>query len=311
MEALVKLKRELGDSNLIILAYHPLNKDPFGNSKTEERVNYYGIRGFPTVIFDGYRRIEGVKGDPYIDYKKEVGDRLSKKSPIRLKSLFTLNRDTLKVTSSLIVKDSLPSGQFLLFTVVFEDSIPYKAPNGETLEQFVVRDILPEELSLKRGDTLALSYEVPLSSEWDKRHLGMVTFLQAEEIREVIQSAEGILTQSSYNFKLTVPETLKTVKVDSEAVFNFTIENTGSLGDSLIVDIQPDTFPEDWFFSLCSGSVCYPLPYTVWIEPGSSISDLHVSITPKSKGKGSVILLIKSISDPSLSHSQRLVTISQ
>jgi len=307
MEALVKLRRELGDSNLVILAYHPLNNDPFGNSQTEERKNFYGIRGFPTVIFDGYRRVEGVKGDPYMDYKKEVEDRLSEKSPVKLKSLFTLNGDTIRVTTTLIVKDSLPSGQFLLFTVVFEDSIPYK----ETLEQFVVRDILPEELSLKEGDTLILSYEVPLSSEWDRRHLGIVTFLQAEEVREVIQSTEGILSHPSYNFKLIVPETLKTVKVDSEALFNFTLENTGSLGDSLVVDIQPDTFPEDWFFSLCSGSVCYPLPHTLWLEQGASLSSLHVSITPESKGRGSVILLVRSISDSSLSHSQRLVTISQ
>lgn len=117
--------------------------------------------------------------------------------------------------------------------------------------------------------------------------------------------------EADYGFTLSVPETLKTIEIDSGAIFNFLIENRDSMGDSLIIDIQPDTIPEDWFFSLCSGSLCYTLPYTVWIESSSSMSSLHVSVTPQSKGKGSVILLLKSISDKTLSHSQRLVTITE
>ena len=53
------------------------NGDPYANTYSNARNNYYGITGFPTVKFDGILQVVGASGNMYPSYKAKVDQRMA------------------------------------------------------------------------------------------------------------------------------------------------------------------------------------------------------------------------------------------
>ena len=313
--AIDSLCAEYGLDSLAILEYHLSQDDSLGIPQSDARKDFYGISGIPASVFAGTEKEIGTTADIYERYQQRLLQHWTRRSPVKLGLFGNISADTITGQVSLIAVDSIPYDTLTLQFAVYEDSIYYKAANGETLHFFVVRSLLSPELisarqSLPRLDTLIRTCTVPIPTAWQKSQLGIVAFLQDPKSGAVVQAGQVRLGASNYSFSLTFTDTLKIGKQDSAAYFPFVIKNTGRLDDTLVLDI-PDSLkniPVTWSVSICDTVNCYPLPLTIYLDSQQSITSFWVDFLPSaSTGTGSVSLVVTSKGDPTRLRSQKLV----
>jgi thiol-disulfide isomerase/thioredoxin len=313
--ALDSLRTEYGLDSLAILEYHLSQNDPLGIPQADARKDFYGISGIPASVFAGTEKEVGTTADIYERYQQRLLQHWTRRSPVKLGLTGAISADTITSQVALIAVDSIPYDTLTLQFAVYEDSIYYKANNGETLHCFVVRSLLAPEVisarqSLTPNDTLNRTCTVPILAAWQKNQLGIVAFLQDPKSGAVVQAGQIRLGASNYSFSLTFTDTLKTGKQDSAAYFPFVIENTGRMGDTLVLDI-PDSLkniPPTWSASLCDTVNCYPLPLKIYLGFQQSIGSFWVDFLPSaSTATGSVSLVVTSTGDPTKTRSQKLI----
>lgn len=280
---------------LWVLSYFPAS-DTFGTYRTQNRMTYYSIGMYPTMILDGLTKTEGAPDETIYDtYKNKIEARLQESSPLRINvaGLVGSSKTTAIVT---VIADEDVSGT--LYCALFEDSIIY-SQKKDTLYPFIVRDMESTSLNMSASDSSTMNFNLDLTNVWNQRRLGLVAFVQKSN-KEVLQAGGMSYLPFEYDFTIT-GETIDTVPLDSQAVFPITVKNTGTLSDSIILNI-PDSLtsiPGDWMPSLCGPGACYPLPYYVYLGPGSETQSLEIHVeTSLNPGPGSINLTVQSRGNP-------------
>jgi len=182
--ALDSLKKEFGDS-LIIIAYHRnLLGDTLSPSIVEKRREfYYESGGEPAVFFNGFGPIRTENPeDNYPTYKNEILKAGSKK----LKILPTIEKvnDSLKI--SLFAIDTFLNRDNRLLALILEDDVYFKQAGAkDSIYHCVFRGFLACEQGIKLNlnylDSLKISLKIPHLNE--KQYL--VFFVQDFNTKEI------------------------------------------------------------------------------------------------------------------------------
>lgn len=148
--ALKRLEERVGTNNLAVLAYH--DDSQFGNEAAEAWLAQASISAFPTVIFNGlYRRVGGSTNpnETSIDAGYNSVYNLAKQRPlpvdVALSGRLLMESPAvsrIEFTVTVTALTDVPSPAQLQF-VLYEDNINYRASNGESHFDWVVRKKLP------------------------------------------------------------------------------------------------------------------------------------------------------------------------
>jgi len=183
--------------NLEVIKYHtssPYPYDPFysaAKSHCDDRWNYYRSGESvvtPIVIIDGIYENEGsLTQDAWVS---QIEERRGETPNIGIDMSVSYIETTREGTLYVNISGSLPTGVNLRIAMI-ESDIHYNAPNGDTVFNYVLRDMLPTSegisLSTEEKDTLIFSVD----SGWNADNIELVSFIQRESDGEVLQ-AKGI-----------------------------------------------------------------------------------------------------------------------
>lgn len=202
--ALKRLEERVGKNNLAVLAYH--DDAQFGNEAAASWLTQASISSFPTVIFNGlYRRVGGSANpnEMSIDAGYNSVYNLAKQRPlpvdIALSGMLLMESPAVSridFTVTVTALTDVPSPAKVQF-MLYEDNINYRASNGESHFDWVVRKKLP---AAPLAVTMAGQTETfERSFVYDSRQyryrssptqLGIVAYVHLDAVRpEVLQAA--------------------------------------------------------------------------------------------------------------------------
>jgi hypothetical protein len=187
-------------SRTVAIKYHvfwPGPPDPFyeeNKSESEARAQFYignpNPPALPHFFMDG---ISVGAGANAVDTNK-ITTRESVSSPLTFNLEGTYDTTAMAGTLSLNISSQIEENPLTLHIVLIESEIHYdSATNGETLFQYVMRDMIPDAggsiLSLSQGDTTISGIGFTLNSTWVDSNCEIVAFIQRNSSPfEVIQA---------------------------------------------------------------------------------------------------------------------------
>ncbi|MEA3311539.1 MAG: T9SS type A sorting domain-containing protein [candidate division WOR-3 bacterium] len=185
---------------VLVVEYHGGNpSDPFITSETQQRINYYGITGYPTAVFDGLEIVVGGSygGNMFFTYNAKYNIRANIEPPLEISLTQTTNAlastsGSLRATITNVSNETV-SGH-ARFTIT-ESHISYTWQGMDNLD-FVARDLLPdptgEFISLEPGEDVVLTRSFTIDETWpyftEDDNIEFGCFVQ-DVSKEILQAA--------------------------------------------------------------------------------------------------------------------------
>lgn len=177
-----------GDS-VAIAEYH--YSDSFANPVSLERIDYYNIGAYPTVVFDGTTQLVGGSPGMYYAYRLQMESDFATKVPVDI--ILEGNYDegwrqgfarvTIDAVNGIVAED------LRLFTLLTESHIAYEWFDLDSL-QFIAREFFPDvtgiPLALEKGDSHVEVVNFQVSDEYVDSNCNIIVFLQDYESKEVL-----------------------------------------------------------------------------------------------------------------------------
>ena len=289
--------------NVVSVRYHAWwpGYDPMYAVNTTEnrnRIQYYGINGVPNYLLDGVNY--GVPSAPGT-MVAITGDRLQSPHLADITVQAVIDSDSVRVDVTLAGRGAVKQTSLALYTAVIERMVVYATPpgtNGETVFPDVMRKMLPAATgiavaSLTTGDTLRYSLSTPVSESWRWEDLAVVSWLQSNTSKEVIQANINLPTHAiEYDGPLGDLLELNEVYTKTHV-----IHNRNSVPIDLRVVAEAVQVPSGWSYQLLHlGSPVDSIIST--IEPGDSlVADLSIT-TGSDPGSIKVKMLAVNRDDP-------------
>ena len=179
--------------DVAVIEYH--NGDDYTNDYSDSRIDYYGITGFPTAIFDGVESYVGgsQSNSMYSAYLPIYELRKSIPSSF----VITLNIDDTgqgffaAITVEKVAETS--SENIVLHFVATESEIPENW-QGQTELNFVERLMSPDEngapLDFTDSNTQNVLLSFVLEDTWVWQHIEFVAFIQDLDTKEILQGTK-------------------------------------------------------------------------------------------------------------------------
>ena len=199
------MQQEYGRDHILVVAYHDNLDSYFRISQNRQRDAYYNRPYRPVAVFDGLELLQGGNGNPndvntYNRYLAAYLRRANVPNRVSITSTFTLDASTTPRRATLIAEvEALTdlsqfNGPLRVRFVLYEDNINFRAPNGETHFDWVVRVILPDaDLTIRQPEeSTMLTRSVELNPQWVAQNLGMAVFVQHDPPgnKEVLGAAD-------------------------------------------------------------------------------------------------------------------------
>ncbi len=288
---------------VISVRYHAWwpGSDPMYSHNSAEnraRIQYYGINGVPGYTMDGV--FKGVPGDPNT-MRAEMEADLAEGSPVWIDIDRTASEDSVIFSVKIIVGNNVESTNLKLRNAIIERRKVYSSPpgsNGERIFNDVFRKMLPntdgENLgSLTAGDTLNFSYAYPIDSEWNPTDLAVVSWVQDDNTKKVIQSNIDIPTF----FTRTNAKLSEIVSANSFVQKEFHLINQNP--DTMNIGFFNNSFelPSDWsatfeiLYPENSDDVATVLPYD------SLVFRINLNVGEET-GSGKILVYPQNMDDP-------------
>ncbi len=180
---------------VVPLAYHPSTSDPYYNTVSVTRMNYYGVSGYPTVRLDGdYSVVGGVHtGTMYPTYRQFFDTRKLVASPLEIELSNTYDTLTRQGHLDILLRNTTGtavSGQ--LHVAIIQNHIYHPWQGMESL-QYVVRDMLPNgtgvAVTVPANDSLTATRDYTLNAAWVASNCEIVVFVQNNATKQMFQGA--------------------------------------------------------------------------------------------------------------------------
>ncbi len=110
------LQEQFGDQHITNIRYHC--QDEISMSTIEERTDYYGISGFPTIITNGTNKQTGVSEEMFATFSKMIEDELSTQSELAIHSNISVRENRIYFDVFLQTQDRQIEGEFMGFTMI-------------------------------------------------------------------------------------------------------------------------------------------------------------------------------------------------
>jgi PGF-CTERM protein len=171
------------------------------------RMNMYGLTSYPSVVVDGVEHKVGGGGtgaQQYAQLQTLFNGRTGVGS--ELKITIEGDLDQAQATGDLWVNisavDTVTEDNLVLHVVVFENDVDYNAPNGETVHEFVVREMLDgangKSISISNGQTLNYPYSFDFPTHQDPAEVGVIAFVQTTDRTADGQRFDCPVLQAAY-----------------------------------------------------------------------------------------------------------------
>ena len=219
-------------SRFTVIEWHPTQNDQYGTAETDAVINWYGITGYPTAIFDGVSSMVGGSTDPndpaiLAAYKTRINARPAN-SPIKLElSAYIINGAVTYAGVNVTAVDSVATYSNLKVKAVVVEDLQIVHNNGNL--RWTPRDVLfSEDLTISQGETKQFSGTGSLGGGWATAKLGMVAYVQAQNTKEVVQSIQVISMPAMTNSPpkvastpqpVSFPEDTKYTSLDLKTLF--------------------------------------------------------------------------------------------
>ncbi len=175
-----------------VIAYH--SGDDFENPDGAVRLGYYGVIGYPTVVFDGLEQYMGggsAGQTMYETYLPYVEEAYSKLTPVEINyQNVNYNEVERKITGEIKVGINGPvnSDQVRLRMALTESQIPYSWGGLDELN-FVERGMFPDNYGIALEcflpDTVINDFEFTLENDWNVENCEIVIFVQNDIGKEI------------------------------------------------------------------------------------------------------------------------------
>ncbi len=192
-QAIQQMEVQYEDS-LTVIKYHPSTSDPFYDSTSVTRLNFYNVPGYPTSIIAGNKAVVGGWNGVYTPLNNYVVQSFNEVSPCSVKVEITnFNPVTLTATARIKVfmttDISIPIPSPLRLRVaVLEDSIFYNWQNMNIL-RYVVRNMLPNAqgtlINLGRGDSATFEFNFNIPDPVRASYYYVAAFVQHDSIYQI------------------------------------------------------------------------------------------------------------------------------
>ena len=188
-----------------LIRYHvwwPSPGDPFyqfNQGESATRNNYFGNNYTPHLFIDGI--VDG--GSSYGQWENLYLQRWDVQSPMEI--VVTGNYDDQKRETDLNIAvtatDDISSSNLRLFCVLIENYINFHAPNGISVHNQTMRDMVPnatgEVFTISNGETVEFTRQVALDQEFDENNCQIVVFVEDYSTKEIFQTTRVEATISS------------------------------------------------------------------------------------------------------------------
>lgn len=228
-----------------------------GTAEVNNRINWYGVTGFPTVYFDGGNAVVG--GTTYIAsgaaYDPIVLGEIAKPSPIaiRINSVDLVQPDG-SINFDVTVAETMPDiGNMIIRGYVIENNLSY---GGKSYTD-VIRDILPDQaLTVSmNGQVQHVSINFAVDPTWKLNDLWAVVFVQDDDDKSIVQT-ESTRAKPSYSprFWAKGPRSAVCPGVGPYTFQDFAIFNMGTFTDQITVQTESVSQTPGWLVMLTDGT---------------------------------------------------------
>ncbi|MGB9763505.1 MAG: VPS10 domain-containing protein, partial [Minisyncoccia bacterium] len=175
----------------VILVRNQVWDDGLDTEETNNRCNFYGVQGVPTLYVNGKFDYHPAN---YSEYRKKIDDILETTSPIsiNIEPLITEWQNLGVINLKLEVLDNISLKEPHLIVAFYEKLVNYEGPNKEKTHKFVIRDYINDEvgslLNLKKGDILTFQFPLNLKQNINPNDFGVAVWIQDFKNFEVIQA---------------------------------------------------------------------------------------------------------------------------
>jgi len=239
-------------------AWWPGSGDPMyvaNKPENENRIGYYGINGVPNYVLNGVSTGSYVTSDLIADTEP----LLHQESPVKLNIKTEIVGDSLDVSVTLVVYGAVTQENLKLMTAVTEQMLTYASPpgsNGEVEFPHVFRKFIGgvdgiDISGLNIGDSLTYSLREEINAEWNRDVLAIVTFLQSQTSKEVVQAA---MDKRLHSIAGELPG-VDLVSKNENYKHPFSITNTQSDTLELVITIDVIENSQNWVANLLKDNV--------------------------------------------------------
>jgi hypothetical protein len=266
---LQQLQADYGEDRLVAVYYHL--SDVYEIPESRARATAYAVSGIPEVDFDAVTEVVGAGTDVIDTFRPIVVTRMGTPTPITMTTtgVVSPNPSTSWVTTTFRVAEAVPPeyGTLRAQFVVYErlsDSYPW-----------TVRDMLPvENISTLSaiGDSAVVTRNFVVDPTWNANELHVVVFLEDPSPWLVINAQ--LMPDPFANQFAHTDFRAREIPAMGEAVYHTVLENTGTMTDTITIDIAHEILPDglgqyDWIGFFCdSTGACYFGAWDYVLAPG-------------------------------------------
>ncbi|MBD3237463.1 MAG: hypothetical protein GF330_12225 [Candidatus Eisenbacteria bacterium] len=309
-EAMDRLFDEEGPERLAVIHWHPSygQGDPYAIEAADARAALYASfvgdpPGFPVCVYDGVSYFRGGWVGLYDDYRSRYEEEAALGSDLQLTLAPEIEGNSAAVGIQIQSLPALTPGAYDLVVAAVE----HHAVEGDRTTSYVARAATTQAVNLQADALLTQDVDLALEPDWKREDLWIVAFVQQPagtgSVLEVLQAAMVPLIPAEeefYAFVLSAPDTTVSLASGGARDFSFTIQNTGTLDDSVTVDLPASltSLPAGWTVGLRTADGAELVtPSTSPIAAGERIDTLRLHVTADAPGSGTVGISCASAGD--------------
>ncbi|MBD3367634.1 MAG: T9SS type A sorting domain-containing protein [Candidatus Eisenbacteria bacterium] len=279
--ALQILRGEFRDDQFLAIYNHVGGADPWRTSESESRASWYSVGGVPHVEFDGVTDVVGSYGSPEATadaFRPIVNSRLGVSAPLTIEAVGIIGSSAGWVDATIKATESISHTDLRAQFVLIENGMSYGGKDYD----FTARDYLPvESLSLSSpGDSVVVNRNFTIDPTWDHTNMELVVFVERTTVKQIVNA--GLMT-NPYQFDFETEVYAAEVPLMGGSVFTTVLRNTGTVTDTITVNIENVEIPDgvssfDWFATYCDEEgLCYFGEHDFVLAPGEfETLDVHM-----------------------------------
>lgn len=300
--------------DVAVIRYHgdvPWEFDPFYNANPTEidaRYDFYSVTSIPAMFIDGESKSRTCFVHPL---KEAIDERLELPTPIKLVAADSLAGDSCFVSVKVICEQDPSADTLMLRAAVIEDSIPYEAPNGQEIFNFIFRDFLPDPtgtgFAIAQGETLEFGFGFAVDPSWETANISTIVFVQDDTDGSIVQAASSAPPPLAWA-RYSASQRGVVESQGREVVFPGTLTSRGAGRDTLDIEFTSQ-LPLDWTadYDIVGGM---QLTDAVALDSDSScIINVEIACGLES-GTGEATVTVRSRRDTAFTRSLRFFAVS-